>query len=156
MRVFLWPGSLVGAPDTTRNQQYSSSAGISFCCPSTNPMTAQKILFFKSIPTVTSFQSENQGQRCPLASISPSEKMSLTQCSSSAGARAASWRCPIPWPGCRWAGSVFRAVLRQTRPLFPLKPSAVVFCGCGCAQSWCLHGNVNKTRSGASQLQQCR
>lgn len=31
--------------------------------------------------------------------------------------------------------SVFQAILLETRPLFPLKPWAVVFCGCGFGQS---------------------
>lgn len=72
-----------------------------FLRPSTNPMTVQKILLFKIIPTMTSFRSENQGQRCPLANLIPAVKMSLIWCSSgncsSAGTWAASWSCPIPW-----------------------------------------------------------
>lgn len=50
---------------------------------------------------MTSFWSENQGQRCPLANLSLAVKMSLTQCSSgnwsSAGIQANSWSCLVPW-----------------------------------------------------------
>lgn len=69
------------------------------------------------------------------AVLHPEQQWELLQC----------WNrsCFLPNPSglAAWGQSVFQAVLLETRPLFPLKPWTVEFCGCGFAQSWEREGN---------------